>query len=115
MRLKLSQEMPPNASGVTNSVARTRPNRSTTVSQKIAERIQCRAAPSGNVNRPALLSEIGAGSRNAAPGPVVDSDIPRARRYLAWPRTTLGMTELSSGGHFHVISVKVALAQCGSW
>ena len=47
IRLKLSHEMPPNASGVTNSVARTRPKRSTTVSQKIAERNQWRAARSG--------------------------------------------------------------------
>ncbi len=40
--------MPPNASGVTNSVARTSPKRSTTVSQTIEERSQCFAAPSGN-------------------------------------------------------------------
>src|SRR5205809_7764247 len=62
IRLKLSQEMPPKASGVTNSVASTSPKRSTTVSQKIAERIQWRAARSGNGDGRVALSVSGAGA-----------------------------------------------------
>ncbi len=51
IRLKVNQEIPPNASGDTNSVASTSPKRSTTVSQKIDEMSQCLAAPSGNGSR----------------------------------------------------------------
>ena len=41
MRLNVSHEIPPKASGVTNSVASTSPKRSTTVSQTIEESSQC--------------------------------------------------------------------------
>src|SRR3989475_2103680 len=76
IRLKLSQEMLPKASGVTNSVARTRPKRSTTVSQKIAERIQWRAARSGNGDGRVALSVSGAGaSPITLPGSGVRSPI----------------------------------------
>ena len=79
IRLKLSHEMPPKASGVTNSVARTSPKRSTTVSQKIADRNQWRAARSGNGNGRSGLPASGAGGPStSAPGPVVLSDISRA-------------------------------------
>ncbi len=54
--------MPPKASGVTNSVARTSPNRSTTVSQMIEEISQCRAAWSGKGERPRPRCVSGAGA-----------------------------------------------------
>jgi len=67
IRLKLSQDIPPNASGLMNSVARTSPNRSTTVSQMIEEMIQCFAAPSGNGCRRAARSVRGAGASAVTP------------------------------------------------
>src|SRR5436190_1215657 len=91
MRLNDSHEMPPNASGVTNSVASTSPKRSTIVSQMIAERIQCFAAVSGNGEGPRARSVSGAGAcaeatRESAGGrrPSVSSPIPAAtvRRLL---------------------------------
>ena len=60
-RLNDSHEMPPNASGVMNSVARTSPNRSTTVSQTIEDRNQCLAAWSVNGAGRAARSVRGAG------------------------------------------------------
>src|SRR2546421_1921834 len=67
MRLNWSHEIPPKASGVTNSVARTRPKRSTIVSQTIEEMIQCRAARSVYGHR-ASTPAGACGSRTAAPG-----------------------------------------------
>src|SRR5439155_12874902 len=86
-RLNESQEIPPKASGVTNSVARTSPKRSTTVSQMIDERIQCFAAPSGKGEKPLLaraVSGAGASDVKARDSPIaganIESRAPQDRR-----------------------------------
>ena len=72
-RLNDSHEMPPKASGVMNSVARTSPNRSTTVSHTIEDRNQCFAARSVNgAGRTARSLNGGSDSTEVAP---VRSDI----------------------------------------
>jgi hypothetical protein len=71
MRLNESQEIPPKASGVTNSVASTSPKRSTTVSQMIDESSQCFAARSGKPRAPGVVarSVSGAGASGASVPP----------------------------------------------
>src|SRR5207247_9521580 len=79
-RLKDSHEIPPKASGVTNSVASTRPKRSTTVSQMIDERIQCRAARSGYENgRDRGGASPARGASTAALGALVPSIAGKAK------------------------------------
>jgi hypothetical protein len=65
MRLKASHETSPNASGVTNSVASTRPNRSTTVSQTTDASSQCRAARSGKRSGVSVSASRGTGAEMA--------------------------------------------------
>src|SRR4051812_39128564 len=89
IRLNESQEMPPNASGVMNSVASTSPKRSTTVSQKIADNSQCRAARSGYGER-VTVPALGGAPRTAASGPVVVSDMPRREDRPELSQTTAG-------------------------
>ena len=78
--------MPPNASGVTNSVASTRPNRSTTVSQTTDERSQCLRGAVGEAERRRVGGPVsGAGaSRTAAPAAVASALVhPRRDLYDA--------------------------------
>src|ERR1051325_8623776 len=93
MRLNESQEIPPKASGVTNSVASTRPKRSTTVSQMIEEISQCLAARSEKPSAPGWVarSVSGAGasaacvppargrSRSRVPSPPIGRDQKKER------------------------------------
>jgi hypothetical protein len=60
-RLNESHEMLLNASGLTNSVARTSPKRSTTVSQMTDESSQWRAPRSGNDDARAAQGRAGDG------------------------------------------------------
>src|SRR6266480_3434616 len=97
-RLNDSQEIPPNASGVTNSVASTSPKRSTTVSQMIDERIQCFAAPSGNGDRRVARAVRGAGASATSPPSAI-----AARRYELRAQTAREMTRLSPSRHVVVM------------
>src|SRR6187397_675168 len=92
MRLNDSHEIPPNASGETNSVASTSPKRSTTVSQMIEERIQWRAAPSGNGNAcpKRLRSVVGVSTTDVA-----NVSVMRRGTYELAPRGADEMTKLS--------------------
>src|SRR3954454_9760614 len=118
MRLKESHEMWPKASGVTNSVASTSPNRSTTVSHTIELRSQWRAARSGNGDAPTARRVSGAGA--VAPTVPVLSGRSRspvsamqAAPYDGARRRATEMTELSSAGHRRVTSRCVMVARKG--
>src|SRR4051812_45199140 len=92
MRLNCSQEIRPNASGLTNSVASTSPKRTTTVSQTMEERTQGRAAPPGNGNPcPNPLPNVGGASKTAVP-PASDM---RRGTYELSPQEADEMTKLS--------------------
>src|SRR5437773_6339772 len=84
-----------------NSVARTSPKRSTTVSQMIEERIQWRAAPSGNANgRGGRSSRVAGASRTASPGATGSAigGTVRPRRRLG-QRNDKGVMTMSFPGH----------------
>ena len=95
---------------MTNSVASTRPKRSTTVSQTIDESIQCLAAPSG---KSARVERGLVGQRRRGAGGVTRralrtlafDPLPHRARTIgsAGPRLSRNMTRLSSARHLQVI------------